>query len=347
MADPTLEVLKTLAALNPADRRNRQAGQFGVETDGKKYDCRFTSQGTETGERAVLLLEGKKLQFKTLEDIGMRAKMIEQLAELLRSKEGFIVLSSVPAGGLSTTFDLALMSTDRFIRNFVGVEEVGKRERDIENVPITTYDAAAGETPDTVLPKLIRTYPDVFVVRDLVNAETVSILCEQVRKEHRLVLASVRAKEAVEALLRVLVLKVPPAEFAANVTAVLNVRLVPKLCEKCKEAYAPPPDVLQSLGLPPGKVSAFYRPPTKPIDPKHPDKKCEACRGIGYVRRTAIFELLVVDDAMRQILGSTPKLDLLRSAARKARHRTLQEEGVLLVVRGVTSLPEVMRVLKA
>jgi len=196
------------------------------------------------------------------------------------------------------------------------------------------------------LPKLIRTYPDVLVVRDMVNAETVSLLCGQVVDEHRLVFAGIRAKEAVEALLRVLLLKVPPEEFAGAITAVLNVRLVRKLCEKCKEAYAPPPDVLQQLGLPAGKISAFYRPPTKPLDPKHPEKKCEACGGISYIGRTGIFELLMVDDRMRQILTSSPKLELLRDAARKAKHRTLQEEGILLVVRGVTSLPEVLRVLK-
>jgi type II secretory ATPase GspE/PulE/Tfp pilus assembly ATPase PilB-like protein len=104
---------------------------------------------------------------------------------------------------------------------------------------------------------------------------------------------------------------------------------------------------LQQLGLPPGKISAFYRPPTsKPNDPKNPEKKCEACRGIGFMGRTGIFELLTVDDRMRQILTTSPKLELLRDAARKAKHRTLQEEGILLVVRGVTSLPEVLRVLK-
>lgn len=345
-ADPMLEVFKTLAALNPADRRGRQAGRFGVETGGVKYDCRFNSQGTETGERAVLLLDNKKLAFKTLEELGMRAKIAEQLLELAKRKEGFLLFASTPGNGQTTALDVTLLATDRYIRNFAAVEDADKPERDIENIQVTTYRAAAGEGPDTVLPGLIRTYPDVFVVRDLVNGETVDILCGQVTNENRQVFATIRAKEAVEALLRVLLLKASPADFANVITAVVNSRLVRKLCEACKEGYAPPANVLQQLGLPPGKVAAFYRPPTKPIDPKHPEKKCEACKGVGYIGRTGIYELLIVDDRMRQILANTPKLELLREAARAAKHRSLQEEGILLAVRGVTSLAEISRVLK-
>ena len=126
----------------------------------------------------------------------------------------------------------------------------------------------------------------------------------------------------------------------------MNVRLVRKLCEKCKEAYPPPSEVLKQMGLPPGRIESFYRTPTKPIDPKHPDEVCDQCQGIGYLGRTAICELLVVDDSIREVLANQPKLDLLRNAARKAKHRTLQDEGLLLVARGVTSLQELLRVLK-
>ena len=107
-----------------------------------------------------------------------------------------------------------------------------------------------------------------------------------------------------------------------------------------------PAEVLKQMGLPPGRVEALYRPPTAPIDPKHPEVVCDQCQGVGYFGRTAIFELLLVDDELRNLLATTPKLDALRAAARKAKHRTLQEEGVLLVARGITSLQELLRVLK-
>jgi type II secretory ATPase GspE/PulE/Tfp pilus assembly ATPase PilB-like protein len=344
--DLILAVMKKLANLNVEDRRSKQSGSFGAEIDKQKLTCRLTSQGTAAGENVVVVLSGRKSPFKTLDDLGMRPKMQEQLVELLGRKSGFFLVSALPGGGLTTTFDLVLERTDRYLRSFVSVEDEARHERDIENLPATRYNAAAGETPATVLPKLIREYPDALVVRDLVNAETVEILCGQVTEENRQVFASVRAKEAVEALLRVLLLKVPPAKFAAAVTAVLNQRLVRKLCEQCREAYAPPPEVLKQLGLPAGKIEALYRPPTQPIDPKHPEKVCEHCLGVGYFGRTSIFELLLVDDAMRNLLATAPKPELLRAAARQARHRSLAEEGLLLLAKGVTSLPELQRVLK-
>jgi type II secretory ATPase GspE/PulE/Tfp pilus assembly ATPase PilB-like protein len=232
------------------------------------------------------------------------------------------------------------------MRNFIEVAEVSKPHRDIENVHLHTYSAAAGETAATILPKLIRTYPDVIVLRDVADLDTLTILCEQAANEDRLVVTSTRAKEAVEALLRLMMLKIPPADFAPGVTGVLNVRLVRKLCEKCKEAYPPPPEVLKQLGLPAGRIENLYRTPTQPIDPKKPDVVCDLCNGIGYFGRTGIFELLTVDDNIRKVLTTAPKLENLRLMARKLKHRSLQEEGVLLVARGVTSIQELLRVLK-
>lgn len=344
IGDPMLEVLKGLSGLSVKERRKRQAGILGVEAEKKKLTCSVTSQGTQTGERALLQFTTKKAEFASLEELGMRPKMLEQLDALL-DINGVIVFSSMPSGGLTTTMDLVITHADRFVRSFVAVADESSRDREIENVPITTFSSAAGETPATVLPRLIRTYPDVIVVRDVSDLQTLTTLCEQIELD-RMVMISVRAREAVEALLRVLMLKIPPADFAAVVTGVLNVRLVRKLCEVCKEAYPPPPQVLKQLGLPAGRIENLYRPPSGPIDPKHPEVVCEQCNGIGYYGRTGIFELLVVDDDLRQVLATTPKLDALRLAARKAKHRSLQDEGVLLVARGITSIQELARVLK-
>jgi type II secretory ATPase GspE/PulE/Tfp pilus assembly ATPase PilB-like protein len=104
--------------------------------------------------------------------------------------------------------------------------------------------------------------------------------------------------------------------------------------------------VLKQLGLPAGRIENLYRTPTQPIDPKKPDVVCDLCNGIGYFGRTGIFELLTVDDNIRKVLTTAPKLENLRLMARKLKHRSLQEEGVLLVARGVTSIQELLRVLK-
>jgi type II secretory ATPase GspE/PulE/Tfp pilus assembly ATPase PilB-like protein len=344
VVDPILVAFKLLAALNPQDRRSRQAGQFGMTADAVKYTVKIATQGTQTGERALLQFEPVKMPNLDLTEMGMREKMQEQVNELI-SGNGMFIFCSMPGGGLTTTIDQVLAQSDRYVRNFTEVVDGDKPYRDIENVHPTTYSSQAGETPVTVLPKLIRTYPDVIVLRDVADLETLNILVEQAG-EDRLVITSTRAKEAVEALLRIMMLKVSPADFASVVTGVLNVRLVRKLCEKCKEAYPPPPEVLKQLGLPPGRIEALYRTPTQPINPKKPDEVCDQCNGVGYVGRTGIFELLIVDDHIRKVLTTAPKLENLRLVARKLKHRSLQEEGILLVARGVTSIQELLRVLK-
>ncbi len=168
------------------------------------------------------------------------------------------------------------------------------------------------------------------------------MLLDEVRDEERLVITNVRAKEAAEALLRMLQQKVPQREFAATVTAVLCTRLIRKLCDACKVAYAPTPDLLKKLGIPAGKVEALYRVPK----PEEIEKPCPECGNLGFKGRTGLFELLVVDDKIREILVKQPQLDLLRKAARLAGMRTFQEEGLLLVAKGVTSLAELQRILK-
>jgi general secretion pathway protein E len=219
------------------------------------------------------------------------------------------------------------------------IEDVHHPCAEVDNVPVTTFDGSKGETPATILPKALRFYPEVVGVRDVTDGETANILFDQ-PAESRMILCGMRAKDSAEAMLRMLMLKVPPAKMSGVISAVVNQRLVRRLCETCKEGYAPPPKILQQLGIPPGKVEAFYRPP------QEPDRVCEDCGGIGYVGRAAVFEVVFINDAMREILKKKPKLDLLRNEIRKAGIRNLQQEGLFLVVKGVTSIQELSRALK-
>jgi type II secretory ATPase GspE/PulE/Tfp pilus assembly ATPase PilB-like protein len=312
-----------------------------------KTAATLTCQGTQTGERVVVEFEVKGIHLATLDDLGMRAKMQEQLKEVLNRPKGLVILSAIPAGGLRTTTKVVLFGMDRFVREFVAVEDEANRYDEVENIAVTTYQGAAGQSPADVLPKIFRQQPNVIVVRDLVNAKTLKLLCEEIAAEGRLAVGTVRAKDCAEALLRIYAIeKAPIAEFRDQVTALLSQRLVRKLCDKCKEPYAPPAEVLKQLGLPADRVKAFFRPPTPKSSEEDKKEICRECGGVGYLGQTAIFELLVVEDLVRKTLAATPKLDALRLAARKAGMKTLQEEGVLLVVRGATSLPELMRVLK-
>jgi type II secretory ATPase GspE/PulE/Tfp pilus assembly ATPase PilB-like protein len=342
-ADPALVALKLLCGLNPQDRKNRQDGAFAVEYKSIRFSVTLATQGTPTGERAVVQFEEKKIRFKNLDELGMRPKMQEQIKELMALPKGFLLYSALPENGLRSSMAVILHGTDRFTREFVALEEENNRYAPVENVAVTTYSAAQGQTPADLLIKIFRMEPNVVVVRDLVNAQTVSMLCREI-VEDRLMIGSIRAKDCADAMLRVLAMDVPPLEFAKAVYGVLCQRLVRKLCESCKEAYQPAPQILQQLGIPEGRIPAFYRP--RQPDPDNPKEICEKCNGIGYFGRTAIFELLTVGDNSRRILATNPKIDLLRQAARKDGMVSLQEEGILLVAKGVTSLPELMRVLK-
>lgn len=340
--DVMLAVMKVLANLDMAERRKKQSGKFAAKYKDHSYVCPIVSQGVKTGERVIVdLLGGKRASFKSYDDLGMRKKLAEQWAELMGRDKGLLIIAGLPEGGITTTTDVSLIETDRLLRDFVSIEEEKHREREIENIEVTTYSAEKGETPATVLPGLIRKYPNVYVCRDFVDAETAKLLLNEINDD-RLVVTNVQAKEAPEALLRMMQKPIPHREFAKTVSAVLCVRLIRKLCETCRVAYEPTPELAKKLGLPEGKIEALYRTPK----PEEADKPCKDCGGIGYLGRTGMFELLVVDDAIRQILLKEPKLELLNKAARAAGMRTFQEEGILLIAKGITSLAELQRVLK-
>jgi type II secretory ATPase GspE/PulE/Tfp pilus assembly ATPase PilB-like protein len=339
--DAILAVFKSMANLNVDERRKRQVGRFDAAYEGRTYQSMIMSQGTQTGERVILQLDRPHSDFKSLRELGMREKMEEQLRSMLAQDHGVVLISSAPGGGLTTTVRLVMGLVDRYMRDILAFQEKSAPEPVAENIEITTYDKAAGESPQRVLESLLRKEPSGVVVNELPNAQCAQMLCEHA-VDGKLVVTTIRAKEAVEALLRVLLLKVPASKFAPAVTAVLNQRLIRKLCDECKQPYEPSPQLLQKLGIPAGRVDRLYRPP----EAAEQDKVCRRCNGIGYFGRTSIFELLIVNDKIRQVLETQPKLDVLRKVAREAGNRNLQQEGIVLVAQGITSVQELSRVLK-
>ncbi|MHB8899023.1 MAG: ATPase, T2SS/T4P/T4SS family [Thermoguttaceae bacterium] len=342
--DPALEALKLLCGLKGEDRRSRQAGEFLIEYKKLKYGAALTSQGTSTGERAVMQFTSDRTLFKTPDDLGMRPKMQEQIKELMAAKQGFFIFSAMPGAGLRTTTHVVLRSADRFVREFMTLEEESNRYEPVENVHTTTYRK---DDPEKTLNESLRRFflqePQVCILRDLVDGQMLGEICQEIVREGRFVISTIRAKDAAEALARLAAMKPPLRELSQSMTAVLNQRLVRKLCDDCKEAYAPPPNVLQQLGIPQGRVNAFYRPPQPPEDPR---EICKTCHGLGYQGRIGLFELLVVGDAVRETLATQPTVEALRAAARKDGLQGLQQEGIVLVAKGITSLAELTRVLK-
>jgi type II secretory ATPase GspE/PulE/Tfp pilus assembly ATPase PilB-like protein len=351
MGDAIEVVLKRLCHLKPQERRAKQEGKMRVEFEGSKYNTTLTTQGTQTGERAIVhfLLITKAV--RSLDDLGMRDKQREALNSILGpGQHGVVVFASLPGDGLSATWSAALRGTDRLMRDFISIEEINKREPEVENVDVAKFEAAKGEKPEDVVPKLILKQPEVMCIPELTSGEALSRLTKWIQEEDKLGIVSVRAKDATDAVIRLLSMKAPPEGLSATLRGVVYTRLIRKLCETCRQAMQPSPELLQKLGIPQGRVQVLYQ-EKQPLQPGEQRKRgepeiCPNCRGLGYKGRTAIFEILVFDDKLKQALLKAPNAEAIKKLARAAGHRTLQEEGVLLVALGTTSLAELQRVLK-
>lgn len=352
--DAVLAIYKTITNLNVQDRRSKQEGKFGAEFSGGKYNCEFVSQGVKTGERVLIKIAPKKPKFEKIEDLGMREKMRESFKVIMDTSPGMVLISAPNGGGLSTTWDMSLTLADRLIRDFVALEDKAQPENEVININPHYYDKAAGETPLTLLPQLSLKEPDGWVVPDPTSAEVLDELCKQIHEMERMAITRVAAKDAIEALLRLVSYKAPLPELAKALTGVLNVRLARRLCDKCKQPFQPPPQLLQRLGIPAGRVQVLYQeykppPPEQQVDEKGRPIEipvCQKCGGLGYCGRIGLFELLKIDDKIREALVAQPNLETIKRVAKASGHRSLQEEGILQVAQGVTSVQELQRALK-
>lgn len=340
VGEQIIQVLKQVSAIGAQASGAKLTGRFGVivgEMGNREIDCDLTVQVQGDTER-VLVKFHIGTAYDKLDDLGMRSKMIEQLLAMIGQKKGLVLFSALPGSGVTTTMDVLLAQTDRLLQDFVSIEDASKLETSVQGVDVKTFDRSAGQTPASILPAVARTRPDVIVCRDMVDGKSATMLCEMAQ-EH-LVLVSVQSKDAAEALLRVLVMKVPPAKLAVCVIGVVHQQLPRMLCDTCRTAYEPTTKFLKKLGIPAGKIEELYQAPGETVAP------CSDCNGIGYRGRTGIFELLQVNDEIRKILTSNPQVDAIRKAARAAKMVGIRDHGVLMVARGVTSVEELQRILK-
>jgi len=229
-----------------------------------------------------------------------------------------------------------LREIDRFTRNVYALEK--EIELRVDNVVHEQITNDPDKPLSAQLRSLLRQVPDVVLVSELADLDTATMACEAA--EEKLIVSSVPASDAVSGLFRLLKLGVDQALVARSLSAIWSQRLVRKLCEHCKEPYRPKPEFLKRANLPAAKIEFFYRPPRNPEEP------CQVCGGTGYFGQTGIFELLVVNDPIRQLIASGPSPAAIKAEARKAGMFYLQEDGLRQVIRGVTSVEELMRILK-
>lgn len=346
--DFMLATLKQLCGMNYRERRMRQEGSCKVLYFEKKFTFKVVSQGVPTGERVGIYVEWKKPPLEKLDDLGMRPKMREQLIPLLNAQSGLVVVTALPNEGYTTFWRAVQGGCDRFVRDHYVIEPAGRAEQEVINFHSLTYDADAGATAQSLLPELLLREPNVVAFSELADGTLLNEICRVAKSIPLMTLTRIYSRHAVEALPRLLALKPDAKQLAEMLSGVVSMRLVRKLCESCKQSYEPSPQLCAKLGLPPQRVQKFYRPlPYQPgqLDPEGNEiPPCDVCQGLGYVGRTGVFELLVMNPSLRQALQTNPRVDNLTRVAEESGHISMRDEAILLVAKGVTSLEEIQRV---
>lgn len=354
-ADALLVVWKKVLGLNPTERKARQDGKFATNFRDIDWVISFMSTGVPSGERVLFTIERKKPVLKTLADLGMREAVQDTYKGMLNGEKGMVVISAPATHGLPTTWRISLDNADKFVRDWVLIENKKNQEPEIINVTEYFYEDG-GEAPEQLFDKVRLKQPDVYVLPSLINPQVVEGVLGQIHKEHKHMVTRAVANDAVDALLQILKKNPKHAKALLGVAqGVLNQRLIRRLCDLCKQSYQPSPQLLQKLNLPAGRVPKLYKPTIPPPPDQRVDAKgnpieieiCKKCNGRGYFGRMALFELLVVDDKVRKAVGQfIEKPDELRKFLKASGHSGFFEEGVLACALGHTSLEEVQRVMQ-
>ena len=331
--------IKALCGL-PAGAKESKSVPFVVQVDGKPRNCRLSIGRQPSGEQLVVKIDPPATIFKKLPDLGMPAALAEKLVGLTAVEKGLILVSSPPGSGLTTTFDLILLSADRLLRDFISIEDAATPSREIQNVKAVPYDARTGVTPLAALEGVLRTYPNVLITRDVRDKQLVVRLLE-LAADDKFVIMSLKATDATDAIPRILACGVPANTLATTLVGSVSQRMVRKLCPKCREEYPPEPEPLPKV-LAQLKLTPEQRGHVRKASPHG----CRLCSGTGYLGRVAIFEL-ASGPTVRKAVAAGTDAATLRKAALQDGMTPLVEAGKALVLEGVTSIEEIQRVFAA
>ncbi len=347
--DYMLATMKQLAGMNYQERRARQEGSFEARFDGKKLKCKLISQGVATGERVAIFTNRKKPPSDTVEELGIRPRMRAKITELFSADKGIIVSCGMPNEGLTTSWRAALGAFDRFMRDFYVIEEKSNAEPEVINVPPIFYDKSAGQELFSPIPQLMLREPNVLVFPEIPDGATLNRIMQLAEENNLLIVLRIPAKHTIDALLRLMVLKPDVDKLLEMMLAVLCMRSARKLCETCKQAFPPSPQMLAQLKIPPGRIGELYRHfawnPEMVDGEGDPLPPCPECFGVGFVEQMGIFELLEVNDSIRQAARTTPRMDVLLQTAQQNGHVSMRDEGIVAIAKGETSIEELQRIL--
>jgi len=332
---PLTSRLKIMAKLNIAEKRLPQDGRIELKIADRLVDVRVSVIPTAFGERVVLRILDKSVNILMLSDLGMHDERIKLLNRLIKSPYGILLVTGPTGSGKTTTLYAALSTINRPEINIITIEDPIEYQMDgvgqIQVNPKIDLTFAAG------LRSIVRQDPDVILVGEIRDRETAEIAIQSSLTGH-LVFSTLHTNDAASAVTRLIDMGIEPFLVTSSVVAIIAQRLVRVLCPHCKEVYIPDEEILANLGLTISVMenNVFYR-----------KKGCNLCMQTGFRGRTAIFEILVVDDDIRKMVLKTSDANQINELAIKQGMITLQQDGIYKVRAGITTAEEVLRVTRS
>lgn len=327
---PIVSRLKVMAGLDIAEQRLPQEGRITQMVAGRPVDFRVSVFPTVFGEKvAVRILEKDKL-VRGLEDLGLNRRNLGLFQDLLTRSRGIVLVTGPTGAGKTTTLYSALNVLGGREKNIMTVED--PVEYEFPTIRQTQVRPRAGLTFASAIRSLLRQDPDVIMIGEIRDPETAQ-LAVRAALSGVLVFSTLHTQDSPGAMPRLMDMGVEPYLIASAMAGVVNQRLVRLICTECKEPASYPPDVLAKVHLTPADGVSFYR-----------GRGCQHCGQTGYRGRTGVYEILMVDDSIHELIRDRADSRRIKDAATRAGFKSLLDDALSKAVIGHTTLEDVLRV---
>jgi len=332
MQSAVITRIKILSDMDIAERRLPQDGRFKIKASGRNIDVRVSVIPTIYGEKVVMRILDAAAVDHNLDKLGFEQERLEQFKTILTQPHGIIIVTGPTGSGKSTTLYSVLNHLKDPTKNITTVENpVEYRLAGINQIQVKPE---IDLTFSSCLRAILRQDPDIILIGEIRDKETVEIAIKASLTGH-LVLSTFHTNDAPSAISRLLYMGIEPYLLASALNLIVAQRLVRKICDRCKEPTTISEKVLKHLKIDPEQVQncVFYH-----------GKGCKACGGSGYMGRLPIFEFLVIDNQVREMIVEGATEAKIRAVSRQKGYGGLLESGVSKVLRGLTTAEEVLRV---
>ena len=328
--------IKIMGGLNIAEKRLPQDGRIRIKIAGKDVDIRLSTVPTAHGERIVMRLLDKSNVLLDLESIGFERWQLKIMDALITRSHGIVLVTGPTGSGKTTTLYAALSKINSPGLNILTIED--PVEIQLKGVGQVQVNPKIELTFASGLRSFLRQDPDVILVGEIRDLETAEIAIQASLTGH-LVFSTLHTNDAAGAITRLADMGVQPFLVASSLVGVLAQRLVRVLCSDCKKAYVPTPEELALASITPKVLQQAG-------DPRvlYKAAGCPACQHTGYQGRTGIYELMLVDDDVRQLILRNVDSGTIKKAAVERGMVTLLEHGAYKIARGITTAAEVLSV---